>query len=457
MEEREGYEAAISQAGEWGRWQWRMVAVMMSPAAVASLATLSWIFTAQAGEGEEQSILSSLELEVEDRRWVGSVLAPVFMVGMLVGAPVLGCLSDRQGRLPSILLSLAVTTTAGSLLPAGPSSLPWHLALRFITGLGAGGVLVGNFVYLVEWSSSASSHYWRFRSALALHLGWNLGQLVLVLVSSLTHHWRLLQLVTHLLGLPVILLVLLTQPESARWLVSAGKIEKAREVLTKISATNEKTISESVLKSLSPPSPHQRGSLTKKLVARLGLTGYLWFAANLCYYGLHFTMASLHGNIHLNFFLLVLAEISANFFTHLVALPYLGRKRSLVVFLLVCSSVLVLNSVIPAGATNLRISLTLAGKFAATANFNSIYFYTCELFPTTVRSTSLGFCSTMGRLGGMTAVFLASSASWMSVYLPPLIISAAPLLSALLCLLLPDTKHTALPDTFHQADNIGST
>ena len=215
MEERDGYEALISQAGEWGRWQWRMVAVMMSPAAVASLATLSWIFTAQAGAGESQSILASLDLEREERRWLGSVLATVFMVGMLAGAPAMGCLSDRRGRLPAILLSLALTTTAGALIPASLSSLPWHLALRLLTGFGAGGVLVANFVYLVEWASSAS-HYWRFRSALALHLGWNLGQLILVVASSLLQDWRPLQLLTHLIGLPVIFLVFLTQPESAR-------------------------------------------------------------------------------------------------------------------------------------------------------------------------------------------------------------------------------------------------
>ena len=216
MEEREGgFEAAISQAGEWGRWQWRMVAVMTTPAAVASLATLSWIFTAQAGAGPEQSILSSLELEREDRRWLASVLAPAFMVGMLAGAPSLGCLSDRRGRLAALLLSLALTTTAGCLLPAGPSSLAWHLPLRFITGLGAGGVLVVNFVFLVE-SASSASQCWRFRAALALHLGWNLGQLVLVVLSSLTQDWRQLQLLSHLAGLPVILLLLITQPESAR-------------------------------------------------------------------------------------------------------------------------------------------------------------------------------------------------------------------------------------------------
>ena len=238
MEQREGvggYEGAISQAGEWGRWQWRMMLVMMTPAMVASMATLSWIFTAQSvpcdGPAElHQSILVDLSLTCgeEVERWLTSLLAPIFMVGMLVGAPAMGALSDRQGRLPAILLSLSVTTLAGSLLPALPTLLPIHLGLRFITGFGAGGVLVGNFVYLVEWSSS--HNYWRLVSALGLHLGWNLGQLCLVACSLLLSDWRILQVTTHLAGIPVILL-LTTQQESVRWLLNSGRLDKATEIL----------------------------------------------------------------------------------------------------------------------------------------------------------------------------------------------------------------------------------
>ena len=223
----------------------------------------------------------------------------------------------------------------------------------------------------------------------------------------------------------------------------------------KISKVNNKVISDTTLKSLDTPSTQQRGSLTNKLMSRLALTSFLWFAANICYYGIHFTMSNLHGNIHLNFFLLVLAEISANLFTHLVALPHLGRRRSLFVFLLLCSAVLILSSLLPTSFNVLRIILTIVGKFSATANFNSIYFYTCELFPTNVRSTSLGVCSTLGRLGGMTSVFLAQL-SWLSPLLPPALMAVPALLSVGLSLLLPETRHSALPDTFHQADNIGS-
>ena len=223
-----------------------------------------------------------------------------------------------------------------------------------------------------------------------------------------------------------------------------------------ISRVNNKAISAGTFKTLATPSSQQKGTLTNKLIARLALTGFLWFAANMCYYGIHFTMSSLHGNIHLNFFLLVLAEISANLFTHLVALPYFGRKCSLFVFLLLCSTVLILSSVVPTSLNLLRMVLTLVGKFSATAIFNSIYFYTCELFPTNVRSTTMGVCCTLGRLGGMMSVFLAQL-SWVSPGLPPALMSFPALISAGLSLLLPETRHLVLPDTFHQADNIGAT
>ena len=72
-----------------------------------------------------------------------------------------------------------------------------------------------------------------------------------------------------------------------------------------ISRVNKKVISAGTLKTLATPSSQQKGTLTNKLLARLALTGFLWFAANMCYYGIHFTMSSLHGNIHLNFFLLL--------------------------------------------------------------------------------------------------------------------------------------------------------
>lgn len=49
------------------------------------------------------------------------------------------------------------------------------------------------------------------------------------------------------------------------------------------------------------------------------------------------------------------------------------------------------------------INITL--KFLASASFAIIYLYSTELFPTNVRTTGLGICSMIGRLGAILGTF----------------------------------------------------
>ena len=68
---------------------------------------------------------------------------PVFGIGLfggLIGAIVGGILSDRVGRKPLLIISLAIVAV-GSLLTPFVGSLGLLLALRFFTGLGLGGAL----------------------------------------------------------------------------------------------------------------------------------------------------------------------------------------------------------------------------------------------------------------------------------------------------------------------------
>ena len=47
--------------------------------------------------------------------------------------------------------------------------------------------------------------------------------------------------------------------------------------------------------------------------------------------------------------------------------------------------------------------LALIGKFGASASFSIVYLYTAELYPTQIRSTAVGMCSMMARIGGVAA------------------------------------------------------
>lgn len=49
--------------------------------------------------------------------------------------------------------------------------------------------------------------------------------------------------------------------------------------------------------------------------------------------------------------------------------------------------------------------LTLLGKCSVTCSFGIIYIYAAEMFPTGVRSTVLGMCSTCSRVATMLAPF----------------------------------------------------
>lgn len=49
------------------------------------------------------------------------------------------------------------------------------------------------------------------------------------------------------------------------------------------------------------------------------------------------------------------------------------------------------------------LSVYLLGKFGATISFTVVYVITSEMFPTNLRQSFMGMCSTFGRLGSMLA------------------------------------------------------
>ena len=57
----------------------------------------------------------------------------------------------------------------------------------------------------------------------------------------------------------------------------------------------------------------------------------------------------------------------------------------------------------------LRTVLAMFGKLFASSSFSLVYMYTAELYPTTIRSSGVGVCSLMARIGGFSAPFIATS------------------------------------------------
>ena len=478
------YEDLLLHAGEWGPWQWKVWIVLWLPVLGAAMSTLSWVFTAfqlrcncEEMHGAQDnsaanistfhdswnatdlncdysvrkdSILLDLKLFCGDE-WFAALISPMFMAGMLLGAPTFGFLSDNFGRKRMVLTSVLLLATSGCSTVLLPHSKVWHSLTRLSTGFGAGGVMVCSFVYLIEGPRQGKR--WRLVAALSLHLGWNFGQALLVFLAYTFRGWKELHLVIHIICYGGLLIYFLV-PESPRWLISKGRLNEAICIVNEMAQKNGKTVPTVVQHALVQPPPLKAGVIPKHLIVRLLNLSFQWFATNLCYYGIHYSSAQLYGDIYINFPLLLTAEISANLFSHLVILPYLGQKKYLGICQVLCSSVLLLCTVIPTSFGIIKICLTIVGKFAATSNFNCIYFYTCELFPTSMRSTAIGICTTVGRFGAMVAmacVYL--NVAWK--LLPFIIMSVPAALAAVILVKLPETKNCVLPETIEEAGKVG--
>ncbi len=81
-----------------------------------------------------------------------------------------------------------------------------------------------------------------------------------------------------------------------------------------------------------------------------------------------------------------------------------------------------------------------------TCAFGTIYLYTSELYPTSLRTGGLGFSSTCGRVGAVLSPYVAML-SKVRHWLPLVVFGGAAILSGLLALLLPETLGRDLPET----------
>ena len=161
-----------------------------------------------------------------------------FATGSLALGAIAGCLfagsySDKYGRRPALLLAAAVFFISSLAMAFAPGR-DFFIFSRFCAGIGVGMASVLSPMYIAEISPAAL----RGRMVAINQLTIVIGILITNLVNySLRNHgddaWRWM---FGLGAVPALLFLMGAWwlPESPRWLMQAGRREKAREVLQKI-------------------------------------------------------------------------------------------------------------------------------------------------------------------------------------------------------------------------------
>nr|XP_023027549.1 solute carrier family 22 member 6-like [Leptinotarsa decemlineata] len=122
---------------------------------------------------------------------------------------------------------------------------------------------------------------------------------------------------------------------------------------------------------------------------------------------------------------------------------------------MITSFVLIMEIVVvtPSEPIWIHSLFVLTGISGTFLGFPTIYIWSGELFPTSIRNSGMGICSMSGRVGSMIAPFVAdiqSGKGWMS----PFIFGVVPLIGAALCYFLPETLNCQLPKSIEDVENL---
>jgi len=369
------------------------------------------------------------------------LLVTATLLGIGLSSVVMGRLADTLGRRTALLLSLA---SFGALTMAIAGASDWRqiLVLRFLSGLGLGGVWSTAAAYVNEtWPA-----HQRGRATAFVLSSFSIGASLAAAVSAYllpVHGWRVLFFVCGAAVVIAIVYVWLRVPESAVW--RAQRHGKQPTAAIPQGASLAELFAPGLL----------RNTVLGTAASALALAAYwgatTWLPTFLVKErGLDMaTMASFVAVLNLGMF------IGYNVFGLLA--DRIGKQRAIIVSLLGTGLTLPVYALTTGHGALLLLGPVFA-FFMAFAGLVGSYF--AELFPTRIRATGAGFCFNVGRgISAFAPLAMGAAAATLGFATSIALCGALFLLAAAVVALLPrDTVGTALhPGASRNAAGSGAT
>lgn len=363
-----------------------------------------------------------------------ALLTTVVFCGMMASAGLWGSICDKYGRKAELIMSSLFTCYFGFLSAFSPTFI-WILVLRGLVGFGIGGAPQSVTLY-AEFLPSAS----RAKCVVFIEIFWALGacfEVVLALLVMPHLGWR------WLLALSAVPLLIFSSccawlPESARYDVTRGNIEKAQATIERIAKENGKPM---LLGKLQEPNVQtenvNRGSLLDTLKSDFRMTTIflwiIWLANAFSYYGIVLMTTELfqYGGIcpssknkmvsnanptcpleckmlstkdYVDLLWTTCAEFPGLIITVLI-IDKIGRKYTMVLEFIIFSLFTFFLNICTTRPV-LIVLLFISRAFISGA-FQGAYVYTPEVYPTSMRAVGLGACNAVARIGAIITPFIA--------------------------------------------------
>lgn len=358
------------------------------------------------------AVASELSLSPDKLGWIFSFA----LAGMMTGAMLLAPVSDIVGRRTVIILSILLVG-ASIVLTSQASTLYEFIALRFISGLGAGSMLACQAALTAEYSPDK----YRALSVVAVTAGYPAGAMMTSVAAGVImpeYGWPGMFLFGGGLTLAMAVVAWLLLPESLKYLLDRrpnDALSRINKILAKLgkkeldvmppvmeaAAEARVGLLATVLKLISPQ--HRAATL------QLWLTFFLSFAS------LYFLMSWIPKLVEdagftatdgrRAFFLMNLGAIIGTFVIGIVA-TRVKLTNLVAAFFCLSGAGMLVYAVAPVDLDWLFTLIFFIGLFQQ-GGFTAMYSVAAKIYPTNVRSTGIGWAVGLGRSGAVAGPAIA--------------------------------------------------
>ncbi|XP_030828384.1 organic cation transporter protein-like [Strongylocentrotus purpuratus] len=371
----------------------------------------------------------------------------IYYGGTLAGSIFFGILSDVIGRWWTLLLTNLVSLVSGVVIVFSPNW--WFFAtMRFFMGFGNIPFKLTLYVIGTEYIGPSKRSL-----VILITISYAVGYMFLALPAYYIRSWRLLTLT---MTLPLFWL-----PESARWLISVGKYDKAEKVITKVAEVNKVELQKPLFtkefmeEQERIRKEHRPTGLdlirTPRMRMRTINLVFIWMVTGMVYHGLSLNSSNLGTNNYVAFAITGGIEIPA-YIMDIFIVEFFGRRLSLFFCLMLGGVACLSTAFIPTGVA--LTTVAMIGKFGISGAFAIIFLYTVELYPTNIRGIAMGSCSMFSRVATISAPLVLILAKYWDP-LPIVIYGSLSVIASLSALALPETRGKKLPETLEEGEQFG--
>lgn len=385
-----------------------------------------------------------------DKATLGIVLS-MELLGMAAGSVLIGNVADRIGRRPTILGCLTVMT-AGMFAATVASGVEMLSVVRFLTGIGIGGMLSSTSAMVAEFSNDKRRGLNVALNIAGYSTGAILGGLVASALLASTGDWRSVFMLGGVASAAMIPLAVLFLPESIDSLIArrpAGALETINRTLvrlghaaaTALPALPEIRVKPSIASLFSRDYARVTVLLTAAYFAQILFFYYIqkWIPKIVVDLGFDAAQAGR-----------VLVWANVGNLTGAVLIGLLSQRFNLrpLVGGAMLAGFVAIGAFGLAGADLVRLSLTAAiAAFFINAGVVGLYPILAQTYPAALRASGTGFVIGMGRGGSAVGPVVAGAlfASGSSLLAVSLTMGLGGLIAAAMVFLLPRAQRRGNP------------